>query len=164
MALETWRENRAERRELRRHLADAYLQQQLDLVQLGALTLTDKPGLVAEAPAAGGDPQVVAVDEQELDDATRTRVKQIRTEYAVIAQITRARITGLDEEAEEISQELEQRSQVNAELQARQEELKRQAQVVDQMGAKLALWNVELAADSRVTRLQPAVIDRRAGD
>jgi hypothetical protein len=164
LALEDLRANRADRREILKRLADAYLQHQLDLVDAGALTLGQQRqdgDREADAPAgAGGATVLVHVDEQDLDDDARRQVRRSRAEYAVIQQVTAERMEALDEAASTISDEVEKLSRSSAELQARREALERGAELVHRMGEKLARWDVELAADARVERWQPAVIDR----
>jgi hypothetical protein len=47
---------------------------------------------------------------------------------------------------------------------ARREAMERQAELVDQMGQKLALWDLEVEGGSRVTLVQDAVVDGPLGE
>jgi hypothetical protein len=111
----------------------------------------------------------LAAQMQEIESAERQRLtsqyesspnllsKMVRKQYEAQARIYRAQIEGLDTQEAEIRTSLEQMTQQNAELVQRQEDLIRRAELVDAMGQKLALWDVELVAGSRVRSIQDAV-------
>jgi capsular exopolysaccharide synthesis family protein len=73
------------------------------------------------------------------------------------AMLIRAQMAALEQRATDIAERINEQTKSSAIIAQRQEELNRQAELVDAMGQKLALWNVEQDAGSRIVQLQPAV-------
>ena len=79
------------------------------------------------------------VDEQNLDENVRRQIAKSRAKYDIFYKVIGVKIATLDAKASEISDELKETSRASAEVQARREELERQAELVDRMGEKLSL-------------------------
>jgi hypothetical protein len=172
MLLETWRAHRAERRELQDRLADEYIEFQLALVELGALAYRDpaeQDGGESEEENAdecdqSGAPAAASLVAVEVDDETQEKVNRVGARYGVVSSVLQARIRALDQDVTSITKEIERHSKQNAELEQRREDLERKAELVDQMGKKLALWDVQLAAGPRVQLIQDAQIQTTDGN
>jgi capsular exopolysaccharide synthesis family protein len=79
--------------------------------------------------------------------------KQWEQQYSIIG----GQIARLDNDAVQITEELKKQTKSSADLAQKQEDLTRRADLVDAMGQKLQLWNVEEGAGSRIVTIQPAV-------
>lgn len=97
----------------------------------------------------------------QYESSPNLMVKLARKQYDAQARILQAQLQALDQQEAEIRDTLTQMTDKNTELVQRQDDLVRRAELVDAMSQKLALWDIELVAGSRVRSIQDAVARER---
>jgi capsular exopolysaccharide synthesis family protein len=93
----------------------------------------------------------------QYENSPNLMVKLAKKMYDQQYQVIGAQMAALDIKAKEIVEKINQQTKSSAVIAQRQEDLARQAELVDAMGQKLALWDVEQEAGSRIKMIQQAV-------